>query len=141
MPDGGGGVWPIPGYGQRPRRTVPKIRGREDDSGSTKAAAADVVQLIIDYAKQETLGPLKGLGRFVAFGLIGAFAISTGTMLLLLALLRALQTETGSTFRGNWSWAPYLLTSVVAIVVLALAAVSIKRGVAVRRSSSAKRGA
>ena len=32
-------------------------------------------------------------------------------MLLLLALLRVLQTETGTVFAGNWSWVPYPITA------------------------------
>ena len=38
-----------------------------------------------------------------------------GVVLLLLALLRLLQTETGTTFAGNLSWIPYLIVTVVAV--------------------------
>jgi hypothetical protein len=100
--------------------------------------AGDVVQLVIDYAKQETLGPLKGVGRFVGLGLAGAIALSGGTMLLLLALLRGLQTETGTTFEGDWSWAPYLLTGGAATIVAALAAWRITKGPASKRQATPK---
>jgi hypothetical protein len=115
-----------------------KDRERRRDRGSVSKPASDVVQLVIDYAKQETLGPLKGVGRFVAFGLIGAIALSGGTMLLLLALLRGLQTETGSTFEGDWSWAPYLVTGGAATIVAGLAAWRITKGPAVKRRSTSK---
>ena len=39
-------------------------------------------------------------------------------MFLALSGLRALQTETGTTFTGDWSWVPYLIM----IFVLALGA-------------------
>jgi hypothetical protein len=77
---------------------------------------------VVAYAKQETLGPLRGLGRFVAFGVSGSIALSIGSLLLLLALLRALQTETGSTFGGNLSWLPYVITAGAALIVLGLSA-------------------
>jgi Putative Actinobacterial Holin-X, holin superfamily III len=126
---------PFLGHGQL-RRTVPIRRGgRERDGGKP---ASDVVQLILDYAKQETLGPLKGLGRFIVFGLIGAIALSGGAMLLLLALLRGLQTETGTTFRGNWSWAPYLVTAGVATILAVLAAWRITKGPAAKQKASPK---
>ena len=51
-------------------------------------------------------------------------------MLLLVGGLRALQTETGSTFEGNWSWVPYLITLAGAGIVIALVA----RGMAKRKS-------
>ena len=114
---------------------------RERDRSASAGGAGDVVQLVLDYAKQETLGPLKGAGRFVAFGVLGAVALSFGAMLLLLGLLRALQTETGTMFRGDWSWAPYLLTAVAAIIVLGLAAWRIRKGPAAKRSSGPKEGA
>lgn len=75
----------------------------------------EVKELIVAYVKQETIEPIKGLGRFLAFGLLGSFLLSVGTLMLVLAGLRALQTETGTVFAGNFSWAPYLLVFVVAL--------------------------
>lgn len=112
-------------------------KGRSEGTG---AAAREVVQLVVDYAKQETLGPLKGLGRFVALGTVGSVALAVGLVLLLLGLLRALQDETGSTFGGHLSWLPYLLTGVAAVVVLGLAAWRIVQGPARRTTSEAKGG-
>lgn len=77
----------------------------------------DVVELLKAYAQQETVGPLKRLGRYLGFGLAGSALIALGFILLLLGLLRLLQTETGSTFTGSLSWAPYAITLAVAVVV------------------------
>ena len=87
----------------------------------------DAMGLVVEYVKQETLAPLKGIGRFLAFGISAAIFFGIGSLLLLLALLRALQTQTGSTFTGHLSWAPYLLTLVVAVVIAACAGASIGR--------------
>jgi hypothetical protein len=64
-------------------------------------------ELIVAYFKQETVVPLKQLGRYIAFGLLGALLLGFGVVLLAMSGLRALQEETGTTFTGNWSWAPY----------------------------------
>ena len=117
---------------------MPLRRGERDRAKGAGGPAGDVVQLVLDYAKQETLGPLKGLLRFVGFGVAGAIGLSAGAMLLLLGLLRALQTETGSTFRGDWSWAPYLLTGAAATMVLGLSAWRIKKGPAANRRQTKK---
>ena len=85
---------------------------------------ADVWHLVVAYAKQETIDPIKGLGRFVVMGLAGSAFIAVGLVLLLMAMLRALQTETG-TFDGRWSFAPYLLTVLVAVLLVALCVRSI----------------
>ena len=87
----------------------------------TTAEGREFVDLVVAYAKQETLGPLRGLGRFLAAGVGGSVALAVGLPLLLLALLRALQTETGSTFQGNLSWLPYLITAAAALAVAGLA--------------------
>ena len=89
---------------------------------SLPTLVTELWELVVAYVKQETLVPLKALGRFVAFGVAGSALLATGTVLLVLAGLRALQTETGETFDGNLSWAPYLITFVGCIVVCALAA-------------------
>jgi hypothetical protein len=91
------------------------------EAKSIPQVASELWELTTSYAKQETIDPLKGLGRFLAWGVSGAIALGIGVGLLLLAGLRALQTETGSTFTGNLSWAPYLIAVAVGLILIALA--------------------
>ena len=69
----------------------------------------ELKDLVITYLKQETLLPIQQLGRYLAFGIAGSILMGTGVLLLSLGCLRLLQTETGSTFRGDWSWVPYVI--------------------------------
>ena len=94
---------------------------------SLPTVVIELWELVKAYAKQETVGPLKGIGRSVAFGVGGSIVLAVGVVLLALALLRALQSETGTTFTGSWSWAPYLLTLVGLAVVIALALAAARR--------------
>jgi uncharacterized BrkB/YihY/UPF0761 family membrane protein len=73
-------------------------------------------ELIVGYFKQETVIPLKQLGRYIVFGLLGALLLGVGVLLLAMAGLRALQDETGTTFSGNWSWAPYGILFVALLI-------------------------
>jgi mannose/fructose/N-acetylgalactosamine-specific phosphotransferase system component IID len=98
-----------------------------------RKSGGDAVQLTIDYLKQETLGPLKGLGRFLAWGLAGSIAIAIGLLLLLIGVLRLLQDETGTSLTGNWSWVPYFVVSVLGLVVVGVAAWRITAGPAQRK--------
>jgi len=102
----------------------------DSDERSVVGRGQDVWELLVAYAKQETVEPLRGLQRWVAAGAGGSLLIATGVSLLLLACLRALQTETGTTFTGNWSWAPYLITLVGAALVIGVSywAVMYKKG-------------
>lgn len=88
------------------------MREPSDQSKSVPTLVQELWELVVAYARQETLEPIKSLGRFVAFGLAGAVVLTIGLVFLFLGVLRVLQTETGSTFRGNWSWLPYLITLV-----------------------------
>ena len=65
--------------------------------------------MVVNYVKQQTITPLKNLGRYVGFGLLGSLLFGFGVVFLALSGLRALQTETGDTFTGDWSWVPYLI--------------------------------
>lgn len=99
----------------------------EPSSKSVPEVATELWSLTKDYARQETVDPLKGVGRYVAYGLGGALLGGFGVAMLLLALLRALQTETGSTFTGSLSWAPYLIVLAVGGLLIALAVSRIQK--------------
>ena len=73
----------------------------EKSAGRLWSQGTDAFQLVVDYVKQETLEPLKGLGRFVLFGVAGSVALAAGFVILAVGLLRLLQGETGTTFSGN----------------------------------------
>lgn len=92
----------------------------------------DTTRLIVDYVKQETLDPLKGLGRFVVFGVAGSVALAIGLVIAAVGLLRLLQGETGGAFHGNWSWVPYLICAVAVVLVAVAAVAAIQRGQATR---------
>jgi len=98
-----------------------KVRDAKGPASGIPGALSDLKDLAVSYAKQETIDPLRGLGRFVGLGVAGSLLLGVGVSLLGLAGLRALQTETGSTFTGNWSWAPYLIAFAL---LLGLAAVA-----------------
>jgi hypothetical protein len=118
---------------------VPRWSRAKTDSPANSAGDArrDAVSLLIAYIKQETLDPLKGLGRFVLFGVAGSVAIAVGTVLLLVAALRVLQTETGA-FHGNLSWLPYLIVTGLGVAIVGLATWRIFAGPAARRAAAKK---
>ncbi len=101
---------------QQPRLTASK------KNKPVSTLVGELWQLFVDYLKQETIVPVKDLGRFLAKGLAGSVLLSIGLVLLLVAGLRALQTETGSALDGNWSFVPYLIVLVLAAVIAGLAA-------------------
>ncbi|MHB1138701.1 MAG: phage holin family protein [Microthrixaceae bacterium] len=89
------------------------------------AQIADFKDLVVAYAKQETIDPLRTLGRYLGFGVAGSVVIAVGLGLLLLALLRGLQqielfNDPLQLDGGTWSWAPYLITGAVGLVVAVL---------------------
>jgi hypothetical protein len=106
-----------------------------------KDAGNGTLQLVIDYVKQETLDPLKGLGRFIAFGVLGSVLLAIGLVVLAVALLRVLQGETDGAFDGNLSWIPYLICTVVVVAVAAVAVLMIQQGDARRKDDADKEAA
>jgi len=80
----------------------------------------ELKDLVVAYAKQETIEPLKGLGRYVGFGLAGALLMGTGIGFLAMGVLRALQENRGWAVNGNWSWVPYVIDVVLLVVVAAV---------------------
>lgn len=102
------------------------------DLFDAKSPFDDLRETVIAYVKQETLAPLKRLVRYLIFGLLGSFMLSIGVIFMQLALLRLLQTQTGTTFRDHLSWAPYLIVVGLSLILI-LAAFS-----SARRRASAK---
>ena len=92
-------------------------------------------ELLVAYFKQETVVPLKQLGRYVAYGLIGALLLGLGVVFLGVAGLRALQTETDTALTGSWSWAPYAI--MVAVLLAGGAITWMARGAVRRRKDAA----
>lgn len=81
---------------------------------------ADTVDLVKAYAKQETVEPLKGAGRWLGMGLAGAVVLGLGLAIVLLGLLRVLQTEWDRAARGSLSWLSYVIVLVVCLGLIAL---------------------
>ncbi len=100
------------------------------DNGShgLRHAGDDAYQLTLDYLKQEVVAPLRGLGRFLYMGIAGSFFLAFGLLLILLGVLRLLQTETGTALTGDWSWVPYAVVVVLGIGVIGVAAIRIQAG-------------
>src|SRR3954452_697281 len=93
------------------------------DETSLPTQIGELWRMVLAYFRQETVEPVRNLGRFVGFGVAGSLLLGLGVGLLILATLRFFQSETGSTFTGHLSWVPYVIMFIVA-VVLAGAAMS-----------------
>ena len=90
-------------------------------SSNPATQISTTVELVKTYARQETVGHLKGIGRWVGFGLVGAVCMSIGIVVLVVGLLRLLQHVGDDVFYGFWSIVPYLIALVVCGLVVALA--------------------
>jgi hypothetical protein len=98
----------LPSFGSPSRPSLPQL-------------VLELKDLLVTYFKQETLLPLQQLGRYLAFGIAGSVLMGTGVMLLALGCLRLLQTETGTTFTGNWSWVPYVIVFAGLVIAAVIA--------------------
>ena len=73
---------------------------------SPKETVDELKVLVQDYAKQQTVDPLKRLAQWVQFGLAGAICLGMGAFLIGLGVLRLFQKMDWAD--GNWSFAPYM---------------------------------
>jgi hypothetical protein len=96
----------------------------ESSKVSTEKSLQELVSelwaLVVRYAKQETLDPMKSLWRFLAWGLLGSVFLALGFVLVGVAVLRALQLELSPHLSGDLSWVPYLGPIGLSVVVIAL---------------------
>ena len=82
--------------------------------------AQEIKDMLVSYAKQETVDPLKSLGRYLGFGLAGSLMVFLGAFFLGLGVLRLLQSL--AFFAGS-SWAsalPYVVAIASLVLLLGL---------------------
>lgn len=78
----------------------------------------ELIALVTTYLKEQTVVPLKRLGRYIGMGLAGSFFMAIGLILLTLGFLRYLQTL--EPFERTYSFAPYLLVVVADLCVMGI---------------------
>ena len=94
------------------------IEGGDVAEKSAQQQVNELKALVIGYAKQETLEPIKGVGRYLGFGLAGGLCLAAGVVMLAMAALRFFQTSLPELLdgAGHSSWVPYLLVIVLLLV-------------------------
>lgn len=100
------------------------------------------MDLVIAYGQQELVGPVQRQVRGLGRGIAGAVLLATGTVLLALGFLRALQVEFGNLGKlpartvygseghlsGVWTWVPYVGAALFCLLVAAFCVMRITRG-------------
>ncbi len=105
----------IPSFADLPKPSP----GGSTDGKSLPELGKELVDLTVTYAKQETIDPLRSLGRRVGLGVLGSALASVGLIFLLVGVLRLVQVE--ARLRGALSWVPYLVAVAVAGAIAAFA--------------------
>lgn len=103
----------------------------QKDSKRLPDDLSELVRLVLAYAKQETIEPVRTQLRHLGRGLAGALLLAVGTVLLALGFVRALQVELGARsastavfgagghLSGDLSWVPYMAGAVLCLAVSA----------------------
>ncbi len=87
----------------------------------------ELVDYLKSYVKQETVDPLRGVGRWIAYGAAGAFCLGLGLVIVLLGVLRLTEEEWDRSSSGSLSWLAYLVTLVIAVALLVVTLLRIKK--------------
>ena len=101
--------------------------GAPGEHQGVKEVINDLWILCRDYAKQETIEPLKQLKTFLAWGLLGSVLLCFGLGFGTLSVIRALQVETGDRLTGSLNWVPYFAGLLFTAAAAGLSVYAIKR--------------
>lgn len=97
--------------------SVPVANEVKNKARNPTGDARELVDLVIAYAKQETLDPLKGLGKNALKGIGGALLMGIGGIFCSIGALRAMQSETDWFEEHNATYLPYGITLVLLVVL------------------------
>ena len=95
--------------------------------GFSPSPHEDVLDLVVSYAKQETIEPLRGAMRWILWGLASMAFICTGLVFLVLGVVCLSQDVLGESFQHSWSFVSYFVGVLACGVVVAFALTSIKK--------------
>ena len=84
----------------------------------------DLVDSVKQYARQETIDPIRGAARWVAVGTLASVCLGLALVFFSLAVLRLSQFIGGESLSESWSFIHYFITFVI---VAALVALSLSR--------------
>jgi hypothetical protein len=101
---------------------------------SLQKDVGQIKELVMRYVREETVAPIKALGRFVLWGVIGSLFVGFGAVMLLLGCLRLLQ-EQFKVLDGSLSWIPYLAVVLLGFLIISVTFWRITSGAAKRRLS------
>ena len=80
----------------------------------------DLFDSVKQYARQETLEPIKGALRWVGVGSIAALSLGLALVFSALGVLRLSQDLGGKALDGSWSFLHYFITLCVVAVLVAV---------------------
>jgi hypothetical protein len=78
----------------------------------------DLADSVKQYARQETIEPLKGAARWVGVGSVAATSLGLALIFTSLGILRLSQDVGGTVLDGSWSFVHYFITLFVVAVVV-----------------------
>ncbi len=96
----------------------------DNDKTTVKAPSGtfgELKTMVSEYAKQQTVDPLKNLGQWAAFGVAGGVLLSIGSFLTALGVLRLLQKMSFLTndegIDTAWTFLPYMIVFALLLTV------------------------
>lgn len=80
----------------------------------------DLFDSVKQYARQETLEPIKGAIRWVGVGSLAALSLGLALVFSALGILRLSQDLGGTVLDGSWSFLHYFITLCVVAILVAI---------------------
>lgn len=87
---------------------------------------ADLPRLVARYARERAVEPIRGAGRWMAWGIVGATMLAVALVMASLAVVRLAQRW--DALDGTWSFVPHLAGALAAAVGVSAAVSRIRVG-------------